>query len=457
MSNPTTAPDEHFQVLAHLASSISLENLPASVIHEGRRILIDSIAAILAGVDQKPVRKLARQLSSDSIRPESTVLGTSYRCDAAWAALVNATAGVWHHLDPGNRFTGGHPAIHAVAAGLAVAESNQAQGKKMLEAIIAGYEIGARVGLATTLRPGMHPHGSWTVVGAAVTAGLLMGYGKNELIEVINLSTSLNLATSCQAAYEGATVLNTYAGISAAMGVLAATLKDCGFSAERDGISTVFGNIAGVFYDADKAIQDIGSRWEIEKGYHTLFGCDRRIQPALEALMGLVDQRELAVESVDWILVQTFSEASRINRISPENPWSAKLSIPHTLATYLVLAEPGLSADDETAFSDRNVQDLAKRIMVREDPELTLRTPSEWPARVTVKLRNGEELQNTVLLPSGEFDTEPLSDKDIIEKFRKLAPESITGQAVDQIVDLAWQIESVADIKQITRLLTVDG
>ena len=48
MSTPSAAPDEHFQILAHLASSVSIENLPASVIHEGRRILIDSIAAILA-------------------------------------------------------------------------------------------------------------------------------------------------------------------------------------------------------------------------------------------------------------------------------------------------------------------------------------------------------------------------------------------------------------------------
>jgi 2-methylcitrate dehydratase PrpD len=454
MSNPAAAPDEHFQVLAQLASSVCLENLPTSVIHEGRRILIDTISAILAGISQNPVRKLARQLSSDSIRQESTVLGTPYRCDAAWAALVNATAGVWHHFDPGNRFTGGNPAIHAVAAGLAVAECNRASGKKMLEAIIAGYEIGARVGLATTLRPGMHPHGSWPVVGAAVSAGLLMGYGKTELIEVINLSTSLNLATSCQTAYEGATVLNTYAGISAAMGVLAATLKDCGFSAERDGISTVFGNIAGVFYDADKAIEDIGSRWEIERGYHTIFGCDRRIHSALEALIALVEKGGFLVEEVDWISVQTFSEAARFNQISPENPLAAKLSIPHVLASYLVLRDPGLASYHETALCDQKIRDLAGRILVREDSELTRRTPTEWPARITVRLRNGQELHNTVFLPSGEFDTNPIEDNVITEKFRKLTPESFTHQTVDQMVDLLWQIESVPDMKQVIRLIS---
>ncbi len=175
MSQALVSSGEHLESLARLASSACLENFPDSVVHEGRRVLIDSISAILAGVNEKPLASLANQMASDSNLQESTVLGTPCRCEAVWAALVNATAGVWHQLDPGNRFTGGHPAIHAVAAGLAVAEKRQASGKKMLEAVIAGYEIGARVGLATTLRPGMHPHGSWTVVGAAVTAGLLMG------------------------------------------------------------------------------------------------------------------------------------------------------------------------------------------------------------------------------------------------------------------------------------------
>ena len=454
MSKPSTSPDEHFSSLAQLASSVRIDNLPDSVVHQGRRILIDSISAILAGANQKPVGELAQRMASDSIRRESTVLGTPYRCDASWAALANATAGVWHHLDPGNRFTGGHPAIHAVAAGLSVAESNQASGKKLLEASIAGYEIGARVGLATTLRPGLHPHGSWTVVGAAVTAGLLMGYDDAELIEVINLSTSLNLASSCQTAYEGATVLNAYAGISSAMGVLAANLKNSGFSAERDGIGTVFGNIAGVFYDAEKATEDIGSRWEIERGYHTNSGCDRRIQSALDALIVMVEKGDISTEEVEGISVHTFGEAAQFSEVSPQNPLAAKVSIPHVLASYLVLKDPGLTAYHETALSDKKIRNLAGRILVTEDPELTRRTPTEWPARVTVRLCNGQEMHHCVLLPSGEFDTNPVEDDALTNKFQKFATESFTPQTVDQLVDLLWQIESVADIAKVTYLLS---
>jgi len=454
MSKPLASSEKHLTSFAQLAASACIENLPNSVVHSGRRILIDGISAILAGVGEKPMAALAKQMASDSNLPESAILGTQYRTDAAWAALVNATAGVWHLLDPGNRFTGGHPAIHAIAAGLAVAERQKVSGKKMLEAVIAGYEIGARVGLATTLRPGMHPHGSWTVVGAAVTAGLLMGSDRAGLMDVINLSTSLNLATSCQTAYEGATVLNVYAGFSAAMGILAADLKQSGFSAERDGIRTVFGSIAGVFYDADKAVEDIGTRWEIERGYHTTFACDRRIHTALEALIALVEEEHIPVENVDRIIVQTFREASRLNDTSPQNPSAAKQSIPHVLASYLVLRESGVASCHEKTLHDQSVKDLAARILLREDPELTKRTPTQWPARIIIKLRSGKDRKNTVFLPAGEFDTKPLADDALIEKFRTLTLKSFRPQTVEQMIDLLGHVEDVPDIGQFIHLTT---
>lgn len=130
------------------------------------------------------------------------------------------------------------------------------------------------------------------------------------------------------------------------------------------------------------------------------------------------------------------------------------LSIPHALASYLVLGEPGLSSYHEAALGDEKVRDLAGRVLVREDSELTRRTPTQWPARVTVRLRNGQELHNTVLLPSGEFDTNPFEDRTLAEKFRKLAPESFTNQSVNQMIDLLWQIETVPDMNPVIRLIS---
>lgn len=164
--------------LTGLAKSVSLDHLPSSVVHAGKRVLLDTAAAILAGMGEPQVQALAKEMSAASISPCSTIMGSSYRSDAMWAALVHATAGVWHDVDGGHRFAGGHPGIYAVGAGLAVGEREGASGRDLLEAIIAGYEVAARVGLGTTLRPGMDSHGSWPILAAATTAGLLMGYDR---------------------------------------------------------------------------------------------------------------------------------------------------------------------------------------------------------------------------------------------------------------------------------------
>ncbi len=236
------------------------------------------------------------------------------------------------------------------------------------------------------------------------------------------------------------------------MGVLAADLKYSGFSAERDGIRTVFGNIAGVFYDADKAVEDIGKRWEIERGYHATFACDRRIHSALEALIALVAEENIPVANVDRIFVQTFSEAALLNDISPGNPSAAKLSIPHALASYLVLRDAGLASYREKTIRDKKVRDLAARILIREDPELTKRTPTEWPAQIIIRLRSGKELENKVFLPAGEFDTKPLGDDALTEKFRNLTLKSFPPQTVDRMIDLLWRVENVSDIGQLIHL-----
>lgn len=443
---------DFIDTLGELATSISLERLPSSVVHEGRRALVDTIAVILGGMAEPQVRGLAEQMATASVAPCSTILGSVYRADAMWTALANATAGVWHEFDPGNRFVGGHPAIYAVSGGLAVAEREGTSGSSLLEAIIAGYEVAARVGLGTTLRPGMDPHGSWPTVGAATTAGLLMGYTPVDLRQTINVSTSLNLGTSCIAAYEGATIRNVYAGFGAAMGVFAADLVGDGFTGERDGIGTVFGSIAGEFFDMERALGDIGRRWEVTRGYHKLHACARCIHPALDALTSVTKEQDIDPEEVKRIDVSTFVMAATMNDVSPRNPLAARFSIPHALASCLVLHETGVPAYGESALQDPRVRDLAAKVTVRDDPELDALTPAERPARVRVHLHDGRTLEGTARLPLGEPDMQPLSNDALGEKFLKLASIPLGPDTAQSVLDKLWQIEALPDVRELTAL-----
>lgn len=452
MNEKTFSSGSHTEDLVKLAKSISLEDLSPSIVHEGRRILVDCIATILAGAGQAPIIALAEQMHGASGVMHSKIWGSNFRAEAMWAAFVNGTSGVWFGLDPGNRHAGGNLAIYAVAAGLAVAEREEVPGKRLLEAIIAGYEVGARVGIGTTLRPGMHPHGSWPIVGATTAAGLLMGYSEDDLRETLNMSTSLNLATSCKAASEGANILSVYGGFGAGMGVLAADLVSDYFTAEKDGISSIFGNIAGVFFDTEKALEDIGQRWEIERGYHKIHACDRCADPALDALIGLTIEENFLPGDVERIDVSTYGMAATMNDIAPDNLFAARRSIPYAVASYLILKDSGLAAYSEKAFDDPVIRDLAARVSVREDLKLSQGTPASQPAVLSIKLHNGKVLEKSVVSPAGEYDFKPLDDDILSHKFKALAAQSLSPDGVAEMLDMLWKIETIDNVRLLADL-----
>ena len=272
--------------------------------------------------------------------------------------------------------------------------------------------------------------------------------------ETLNVSTSLNLASSNRAAYEGATIRNAYAGFGAAMGVFAADLVKDGFTGERDGISTVFGNIAGVFLDIDKVLEGLGERWEIERGYHRLHACARSIHPSLDTLISISKVHEVLPQDVERIDVHTYSMAATMKVATPENPMAARFSIPHALAAYLVLKETGVTISSKKALKNDKIQSLAKRISVKDSRGMTARTPSERPALVKVVLRNGRILEASTKLPAGESDHRPLGDGELSDKFLSLATASLGKERATGLLEKLWHIETVQDVREISPLYT---
>jgi 2-methylcitrate dehydratase PrpD len=282
--------------LAGFGAGIDLDSVPPSVVHQARRQLVDTVACVLEGSSHQPIRAMAELVSEQG---PCSVLGTRSQMGPMRAAFINASAGAWSDMDGGNRFAGGaHVAVHAIPAALAMAEQTKARGRRLLEAIIYGYEVGARLGVGTKLRPGIHPHGTHSTVGAAAACGLMQDFGTSQLARTIDVATSLTLSTSFQAATEGATVRNAYAGVGASMGVLAADLAKAGFTGEADGLGTTFGNIIGTSFEPVKAGEDLGERWEIERSWFKQHAGARPIHAVLDVLAQLDREARVRPEEV---------------------------------------------------------------------------------------------------------------------------------------------------------------
>ena len=126
-------------------------------------ILADCIGAIVGGAAEPDVTALASRQAGNGT---ALLIGTSQKRPPGTAALLNGTAGTTLEMDEGNQFCKGHPGMHTVPAALAAASQLQISGADLLAAIAIGYDVGARVGISTQLRPSMHPHGTWGAICA---------------------------------------------------------------------------------------------------------------------------------------------------------------------------------------------------------------------------------------------------------------------------------------------------
>jgi len=144
---------DYLDQLARFAVDTRWDGLPTETRDAARLVLLDTLGAIVAGSALAENRRLADLAAHRSPAGRAALFGHPARADAFWAALSNATAGVALEMDEGNRLGGGHPAIHVIPGAVAFAEERALDGRRLVEAIVAGYEIGSRLGGATTAKP----------------------------------------------------------------------------------------------------------------------------------------------------------------------------------------------------------------------------------------------------------------------------------------------------------------
>ena len=399
-------------------------NLPLAVVERSREVLLDCIGAIAAGAQEPEVVKLAERLAPAAKATGAGVplVGLRRRAHPATAAFVGGTAGTMLELDEGNQFARGHPAIHVVPAAVAIAADRGSTFGELIAAIALGYEIGARIGIASKLKTTMHPHGTWGTVGAAVAVASLNGASRDEMIAAINIASSLGLSTSRRTMLEGGTVRNTFAGWSNRIGVMVWDLVASGFTGEADGVGTVYGTVIADDWRPEEMTHDLGKRWEISRNYFKRHACCRYNHASLDALAAIVSEAGGRIDpnSVERIDVATYVWAAQLAGKEPHNMLAAKFSLPFSIATTLIHGEASVGAFRAEALENERVRALARRVEVREDEAMTAALPRERPARVRLLLKNGTAYEAEARVNRGDAEN-PYPRAVILEKFMELA------------------------------------
>ncbi len=447
-------PDYLDAIISYICKN-TFDDLSQDVILSAKEVLSDSLGVIAAGSREEEVKGLISRIVRPGDSQVATLIGAGLRTESLKAGLINGTAGTFLELDEGNQFARGHPGIHIVPAVLAVAEEKRLSGKEVLNALVLGYEVGARIGIACKIRMSMHPHGTWGTVGAAVAVGKLLGYNERAMKEIINVSSSLSLSTSRKTMLEGGTVRNVYSGVSGLMGILAWHLVESGFTGERDGLSTVFGSVVSETFVLEKMTEKLGERFEIARNYFKRHACCRYNHATLDAINTIttkLPEGRIQPEDIAKVEVMTYSLAAQLCDQNPRNMLAGKFSIPFAVATSIVHGDTGISSFNEQAVNDPNIRALAQRVEVVEAPELTAMMPARRPSRVRITLKDGRELDAESFVNKGDLE-DPYTAEELQEKYYGLTDPVWGHETAEKVHAKVMALEDVGDINEMTALM----
>jgi 2-methylcitrate dehydratase PrpD len=444
--------------LARFAAGVRVDELAPTAIASARNVVLDTLGAIVAGSRLPENARLADLAAERSGLRTATLVGRAHKADPLLATLANGTAGVSLEVDEGNRWGGGHPAIHVLPAALAVAEEVGADGGRLIEALVAGYEVTSRLGGATRPRPNLHSHGTWGTAGAAVAVARLSGHEADALRTIINLATSMSPANSWGPCFEGATIRNLYPGRAGLQGILAVHLLACGYTALADAPADVYGTLLAEGFDPEVAVEGLGqddraSTFRIERNYFKFHACCLYNHPALDAVHALAQENGLKAEAVERVAVTSIPFVSRMADPDPSTMLAAKFSVPYAVAAALVQGTTDVSAFLDGARNDPRIRQLAARVTVRGDPSMSMRDSKGPTARVAITLRDGRVLTRDTTVVRGDA-ANPRGQEALVAKFMTLTADTLVPARAQEVVEMVGRLERVKDVRELTALLT---
>lgn len=381
--------------------------IPEDVIQQAEKCLLDYMGVVVGGARYIQGKYPAFFNTMAKENGECTVFGTDCKTTPPNAALLNGFSAHVLELDDGHRKGMIHLGASINSAILAMAEREQMDRDAVLKGIVMGYEAAVRC--ACALQPGhkvrgYHVSGTCGTIGSALGVAFACGYDKEQIKST--LTCAVTSAAGVLEIQEEASELKPYnlgraamdGLVAAQMGRLALPGPDDSLGGKR-GLLCVLTDTPTRSFLADFSHAD----YCIEGIYQKVYAACRHCHPAIEAAIAIRNDHGVQPEQVEQVEVHTYKLAvgghdhTEIKGIS-----SAKLSTPYSVALALVKGNAGFADFSEENLRDETILALTRKISVVEDAVLTAQSPSIRGARVSIRLNNDQEYENTVLYPKGE-------------------------------------------------------
>ena len=416
--------------LTEMLCGARLDAIPPATAERAADCILDVLGAALAGRHMAGTRAMAKAMLPAAASGPATLWFTPGGKTATIpAATVNAMSATVLDVDDGHRRAAGHPGAAVVAAAIAAAEEADASMTDLITATVVGYEAAIRVALARN--PAHHTStvsGRWSGVGAASAAAWLRHHDPAQMAQSILIAEqhAPRAASALHHGFAGSDVKEAIAW-SVHTGMYAVGLAQNGFR----GYPETFDQ--NILYDPAELCRDPDRFIAIGGLFFKPYACCRWIHSAIDALAELMQAHRLAPEAIEKVTVHTFQRAVGLgNHVAPRTEVEAQFSIPFTLGVTAVHGKAALLPLHAGLLADADVQDFARKVVIRHDPAIEAEFPVKAPARVEVE--TGSETVGLYVNAAFGDPTNPMSRGDLQRKFDRLAQGELSATAVTGLV-----------------------
>ncbi len=446
--------------LARFAATLQFDDIPAEVIDHIKLSILDSIGVCLHGVTLPWTQHVQAMVEAEGARAEASIFGSGKKTSAANAVLVNSTAGHAFELDDIHKESIIHPGSLALPVALALAEAQgTVSGRDLITAIVAGYEVGARVGNAATVRlllNGFHPQGTSGAFVAAATAARMLDLDPDQTLHCLGIVGSQ--AGGLMAAQEGAMVKRLHSGRAAQSGVYSAHLARRGFTGVEDVLEAAYGGYLVTHSDSpapEKLTAGLGTVWEVSNVGFKPYAAVTSIHTALDALLRIIRDNDLSPDDIAAVDV-AISEATYVHcawEYKAQGLTAAQMNLYFGLAMIAIDGNAFVEQYREDRLQDPAVLDFIGRITARIDPEIeAMGAAFRHAARVSVRTQDGRTLDAEILNRRGSAEN-PLSGDDVERKFRDVVRSCLPAAQIDDLVGLVQGLENQSTVGELIRIM----
>ena len=449
--------------VAEWVSRVAFDDLPHDVVEATKRRILDVIGLAYAGAETPFGRATTAAAIAMSPPGPARIIGARDRVGVTTAAFANAALPQALEFDDTHNESIVHMSSPAVAAGLALAETQTISGHDLILAIAIANEISCRVGSVSSgqfHRRGFHPTGLFAPFGIAYGAGRLLGLDAQQLAYAAGTCGSF-AAGVLECWVDGTDTKFLHSGWAAQSGIAAAMLARAGVTGPPRIFEGRFGLFAShlqdpsVARDFERIGERLGTYWESRNASFKPFPTAHVLHPYVSAILRVrhqhgITQRDVA--SIDCpvaefnvsIVCEPVDE-----KCAPASRAHCRVCLQYTLAEALSTGQLGKQAYDDSSRLNPEVLALARKVRYHVDASFP--GPGRFKGAVRVTLTDGRVIEEVEEYNRGSAEN-PMTDEELRAKFDDNASGFLPAAERDALASTIARTEQLPDVRELLNL-----